>query len=144
MLTKLARKSPYKKDPSQFMRAFNIEDRFGKATISIFEQDFRNTKKDEKLICIHNDKKIHKGPFWLVEKKSSDPRLSSYNPILILKCVVGEFAGRKSLNYSAVGDWINKSSISEDLIRQRDVELQEVQNLQKEIDESKGEEQDEN
>jgi DNA polymerase III alpha subunit len=94
---KFLNKFAYKKDNSQFTRNFEIEDRNGKSKLTVFEKTYRDLLKRDSLSC-----------FSILEKLGR-------RPVMILKCKINEYAGRRSIALEAVVEWVNDQEIKQDI-----------------------------
>lgn len=94
-ISELVSKKPYKKDPKQFTRRFTMEDRTGKSYLTVFERNYQDLF----------DKYTKYTPFSIFDRQLK------FRPVLILKCKVNEWAGRKNLTLTEVVDWVNKEEI---------------------------------
>lgn len=101
------RKSPYKKDPSKYTRFFEIEDRMGKARITVFDQSFKYLLKNKPM-----------NPLTILAKNLP------YRPVMVIKCKVNEYNNSRSLVFDSLVDWVNETQIKEQF---RAAKLKEMQ-----------------
>lgn len=89
-------KNPYAKDKKKFTRRFYFEDRTGKMQLTLFEGTYEDivSKYGDKLNCVS-----------ILEKKLP------YRPVLIIKCKINDWNGRRSLIVQSVVDWANRDEI---------------------------------
>jgi DNA polymerase III alpha subunit len=106
----MSRKSPYSKDPKKFTRYFDIEDRYGKGRITMFDQSFNHLYKTKPM-----------NPFTILAKKLP------YRPVMIIKCKVNEYQGNKSLVFDSLIEWINEEDIKQEykLAKAKELPIQE-------------------
>lgn len=106
-------KNPYAKDKKKFTRRFFFEDRTGKMQLTLFEGTYEEivSKYGDKLNCIS-----------ILEKKLP------YRPVLVVKCKVNDWNGRRSLIVQSVVDWANRDEIIMRLENDKKKELSYDQN----------------
>lgn len=103
---RLVKESPYKKDPKQFVRIFEIEDRFAKGKVTVFDKTYTSTVKKDSI-----------NPLSIMKKKLP------YRPAMIIKCKINEFNGMKNILLDSIVEWVNESDIKQKI---QDSKLQEL------------------
>ena len=103
---RLFKESPYKKDPKQFVRIFEIEDRFGKGKVTVFDKTYTSLLKKDST-----------NPLSVLKKKMS------FFPAMIIKCKVNEFNGMRSIMLDSIVEWINEDDIKQKI---KDLKLEEL------------------
>ena len=102
---KFLNKFAYKKDNSQFTRNFEIEDRSGKNKLTVFEKTYRDLLKKDSLSCFSALEKLNR------------------RPVMVLKCKINDYAGRRSIALEAVVEWVNEQEVRQAINEAKQKEL---------------------
>jgi hypothetical protein len=105
----MSRKNPYKSDPTQFIRFFDLEDRYGKAKLTVFHKVYEKILKTSPM-----------NPLTIASKPSLD---HLDRPVAVLKCKVNDYMGMRGLVLDSVIEWINESDIKDQLRQAKAKEL---------------------
>ena len=93
-LTKFNNKFPYRKDPKQFTRIFEIEDRHGKGRLTVFNKTHLDILRDGPI-----------SPLSVLEKKLG------HRPVAVLKCKITEYNGMRGITLDSIVEWIDEDAI---------------------------------
>ena len=104
---KLGTKFPYKKDPKQYVRTFEIEDRHNKGRLTVFDRTYKDLMKTDPITCLS-----------ILDKKLP------FRPVMILKCKINDNRGMKGIVLDSVLEWINEDQIKNAIKSAKQKELE--------------------
>jgi DNA polymerase III alpha subunit len=108
--TKFIIKRPYAKDPSSYTRFFEFEDRDDIMRLTIFQGDYDR-------IC-----RVQFNPLKYLE--NMEKKKYVIKPVILLKCKINEYQGKKGLLISDVIKWVNRDQIKEAILAVKQKEFE--------------------
>jgi DNA polymerase III alpha subunit len=97
----MSRKNPYKSDPTQFIRFFELEDRYGKMKLTVFHKVYEKILKASPM-----------NPLSIASKASLN---HLDRPVAVMKCKVNDYMGMRGLVLDSIVEWINEVDTKEQL-----------------------------